>query len=188
MVAYETTPAPTLDAENSWPTTSELVRDPQLPTLIMFVHPHCPCSRSSLSELAILASQCANRVSLRIIFVVPAGFPEGWQEAGLWKSAHQIPGAAVLSDHEGIEADRFRALTSGETFLYAADGQLLFHGGVTASRGHEGESSGRTALTALINQGVAQQNQSCVYGCPLSSRSCPQVQTSNHVSDPPRAQ
>jgi len=188
MVAYETTPAPTRSAGNRWPTASQLVRDPQRPTLVMFVHPRCPCSRASLAELAVLASECAGRVRVCTIFVLPAGCPEGWEETGLWTAAQQIAGAAVLSDCEGIEADRFRATASGQTFLYDSAGRLLFQGGITAARGHEGASSGRAALTALIQQGFAERNHTLVFGCPLSSRSCLPVQSSNHASDSRRLQ
>ena len=188
MVAYETTATPTREAERYWPATSEFVRDPQLPTLMMFIHPRCPCSRASLAELTNLASQCAGRVSLRTIFVQPVGCPEGWENTGLWRMAEQIPGATVVIDRDGIEADRFRATASGETFLYAADGRLLFHGGMTASRGHEGQSVGQAALAALINRQTACQSESRVYGCPLSNRSCPPVLESIHGSDQPHAQ
>ncbi len=188
MVAYETTPAPTLHVDIRWPATSKLVRGSQRPTLLMFVHPRCPCSRASLAELAILASECPGAVSLYTIFVLPAGCQEGWEKTGLWKSAQQIPDAIVLTDCEGMEADRFHATTSGETFLYAPDGRLLFHGGITAARGHEGESSGRAALTTVIHEGIAQQNQSLVFGCPLSNRSCPQVRSSLHARHSRRAQ
>jgi hypothetical protein len=188
MVAYETTPASTLNADHHWPAESKLVRDSERPTLLMFVHPRCPCSRASLAELAILASECHSDVSLYTIFVLPVGFQEGWEQTGLWSSAQQIAGATVLPDCEGAEADRFHATASGETFLYAPDGRLLFHGGITAARGHEGSSSGRTALTTLINEGIAKQNHSLVFGCPLSNRSCLQVQTSLHASDSHRAQ
>jgi hypothetical protein len=182
MTAYETTPAPTLSPERRWPDASGLVRDPERPTLVMFVHPRCPCSRASLSELAILASQCPGRVSLRTIFVQPVGGGEGWEETALWAAAKQIPGVTASTDRGGIQADRFRARTSGETFLYAADGRLLFHGGITSARGHEGANAGRAALIALIHRGVAEQDQSPVFGCSLSNPCCPPIPASDDAS------
>jgi hypothetical protein len=37
-----------------WPESSSLQRTPGASTLVMFVHPRCPCSHASISELAVL--------------------------------------------------------------------------------------------------------------------------------------
>ena len=37
---------------------------------------------------------------------------------------------------------RFGAETSGQTLLYDRDGRLLFSGGTTGSRGHDGDNAG----------------------------------------------
>jgi len=37
-----------------WPASSSLQRAPGASTLVMFVHPRCPCSQASISELAVL--------------------------------------------------------------------------------------------------------------------------------------
>lgn len=182
MLDYDITPAPTRGALTHWPSASQLARDPICPTLVMFVHPRCPCSRASLSELGVLAAQCSQPVSLRALFVVPPDVPEQWEEAALWNTARQIPGVAVSSDGNGREAEAFGATASGETFLYGADGRLLFHGGITSSRGHAGENAGRAALAALINRGVADQSETHVYGCLLSNRCCRSNPASIHVS------
>ena len=167
MLDYERTPAATIAAAAAWPADSRLVRDPDRPTLVMFVHPHCPCSRASLHELAALASQCGERVALRIVFVTPPGVAEGWERTDLYDAASRIPGAQVCRDRDGVEAARFGATTSGESLLYAADARLLFHGGLTGSRGHEGDNAGRDAVTALVETGRAEQRSSAVYGCGL---------------------
>jgi hypothetical protein len=119
----------------------------------------------------MLATHCRNRVALRVVFVRPQGLEAGWERSSLWRDAQQIPGAAVICDSGEVEAARFGATTSGETFLYDVDGCLLFRGGVTAARGHQGDSLGRAVLTALIVQGHADQAQSPVFGCALSNRS-----------------
>ena len=132
-------------------------------------------------ELERLASQCRDKMALRIVFVRPAGFSEGWEQAQLWNTAKRIEGAVVLSDANGLEADRFGASTSGESFLYSPAGKLLFRGGLTASRGHEGESAGRRAVADLIDRKRSEQVQSPVFGCPLSNRSSPSLATSDHA-------
>ncbi len=52
--------------------------------------------------------------------------------------------------------------------LYDAKGDLLFKGGVTGSRGHEGDNLGIEALRASIDTGRPAPRGSLVFGCALS--------------------
>ena len=72
----------------------------------------------------------------------------------------------VDRDADGVEAARFGAKTSGQALLYAADGRLLFHGGLTPSRGHEGDNEGLRRVTAILD-GKAARDESPVFGCSL---------------------
>ena len=47
MVAYAGTPGKTGAPPESWPGSSQVRRNPHQATLVMFIHPHCPCSRAS---------------------------------------------------------------------------------------------------------------------------------------------
>src|SRR5688572_4384291 len=71
MLGYESTPAATLTAPSRWPAGSQLEQDPKRPTLLMFVHPRCPCSRASLDELGKLASACRGQAAMNVVFVGP---------------------------------------------------------------------------------------------------------------------
>ena len=48
---------------------------------------------------------------------------------------------------------------------YDPGGRLLFSGGITASRGHRGESRGGEALVGLINGAAERPGRSPVFGC-----------------------
>ena len=169
MLSYELTPAAPASPVRWWPTATQLVRDPGRPTLLMFVHPGCPCSRASLAELSRLLSPRRNEVAVRILMVRPAGLEAGWEKTDLWAIAQRIEGATVLCDADGVEAQRFGARTSGETMLFAPEGRLLFDGGITASRGHEGDNAGRDIIAALIDDGGNRFRQTPVFGCALSN-------------------
>ena len=171
MFEYEMTPTESAAVPARWPADSRLVRDGRRPTLLMFVHPQCPCSRASLSELAILASDCGPRATIQILFVRPPGFEPDWERTDLYVRAERIEGARVLCDIGGVEAARFGAKSSGQIFLFGSDGQLMFDGGITPSRGHEGDSPGRSALTDLILRGSADCSHSPVFGCSLLDQS-----------------
>jgi hypothetical protein len=169
MLSYELTPAAPASPDRWWPTATQLVRDPGQPSLLMFVHPGCPCSRASLAELSRLLSPRGNQVAVRIVMVRPAGLEAGWERTDLWAIAQRIKGATVLCDPDGLEAERFGARTSGETMLFAPEGRLLFDGGITASRGHEGDSAGRATVATLIDGGGKGFRQTPVFGCALTN-------------------
>lgn len=152
-----------------WPADSRLPRDPDQPTLMMMVHPHCPCSRASLGELAKLMAVSQGKVKAFALFYKPATFAEGWEKTDLWRSAERIPGVQVICDTEGSEAERFNALTSGQTILYDRTGRLQFSGGITLGRGHSGDNAGRSTLFALLHTGRGDRPQTFVFGCSLGS-------------------
>ena len=106
-------------------------------------------------------------MGVHVLFVKPEGFEEDWEKTDLWQSALMIPGVHVSVDDKGIEAERFGSQTSGQAILYGADGQLLFSGGITAARGHEGDNEGRETIVALITTGAAERRETPVFGCPL---------------------
>ena len=155
-----------------WRQASLAALDPVKPTLVMLVHPQCPCSRASISELNHLMALCPNRAAVFVLFVKPAGYPEAWAHTALWRQAAAIPGVRVLLDDNGDTARRFGAATSGQTLLYAPGGRLLYQGGLTGSRGHEGDNAGLSDMAALLGRRQAPEaaaRQEPVYGCPLTA-------------------
>lgn len=172
MLRFEMTPGNTLTGPLNWPVESALKLDADRPTLLVFLHPFCPCSRATLSEIQALSEQCDSRFTLRIVMVTAETLDTRSESESLWHSATGIPNADVVWDEACTEAKRFRATTSGETFLYGVDGGLKFQGGVTVSRGHVGESPGRELLNSLIQNGGAEASQTPVYGCPLFKEVC----------------
>jgi hypothetical protein len=164
---YENSPGQSGTSPTTWPTDSVIKRRPDLPTLVLFIHPHCPCSRASIGELAILMAHSQGWVNANALFVKPAKFGEAWEKTDLWNSATDIPGVNVTTDDNGVEARRFRSETSGQVVLYSAEGRLLFSGGITGSRGHSGNNDGRTAILSILATGKALKTETPVFGCPL---------------------
>ncbi|PYQ45511.1 MAG: RedB protein [Acidobacteria bacterium] len=170
LSAYKATPGPTAgESPSRWPVDSRIPRDPDRATLILFAHPHCPCTRASVSELARLMGRLPGRLSARVMFLRPSDVHEGWEHTDLWQTVSTIPGAAAFRDDDGVEAARFGAATSGFTVVYDAQGNLLFRGGLTASRGHEGDSFGQRRVVSLLTTGAADRSDSPVFGCALGS-------------------
>lgn len=164
---YENTPGTASKPPRIWPGGSRVRREPGLPTLVILAHPHCPCTRASIGELASLMAHTQGRLTASVLFIRPAGFSGDWEKTDLWRTAAAIPGVAAVVDEGGAESGRFGAATSGQTLLYDADGRLLFHGGITGSRGHSGDNAGRSAVVSLVNGGETEREETFVFGCSL---------------------
>jgi hypothetical protein len=150
-----------------WPTDTRLVRAGDGDTLILLAHPKCPCTRATLGDLARLMAECSGKLKTVVLFVRPDGTPTDWEKTDLWESAAAIPGVSVFTDAGGVEAQRFGAQTSGQTILYDAQGKLLFQGGITAGRGHEGDNAGEDSIVALVHGEEPVVRETPVFGCPL---------------------
>ncbi len=136
-------------------------------TLVMIAHPRCPCTRATLGELARLMAKAQGRLKTYVLFIRPEGSPVDWEKTDLWAEASAIPGVTVLVDDQGAEAERFQAATSGQNLLYSPEGKLLFSGGITFSRGHEGDNAGSGTILSILNGNEAPQSETPVFGCPL---------------------
>lgn len=150
----------------TWPPQSGIQRDGHS-TLLLFAHPHCPCTRASFSELARLLAACRYRVDTHVLFVAPRGTDESWLNSHLYTQACRLNGVTVHVDTDRRETRLFAAGTSGECYLYDRQGRLAFHGGITPSRGHEGDNYGRHAIETLLMSKKPAITSAAVFGCPL---------------------
>ena len=164
---YDTTPGELGETPAQWPAKSHLLRLAGLPTIVVMGHPKCPCTRATIGELAVMMARLHGKATAVVVFVRPQGTPEGWDDTDLRRSAATIPGVTVTTDLDEVEADLFDAQVSGQTMLYDVSGNLLFSGGITASRGHAGDNIGRSAIVSLVTAGRAEQTRTPVFGCAL---------------------
>ncbi len=167
MVRYENTPGHVERTPPDWPAASRIPQPEGHPSLVLFAHPHCPCTHATMGELARIMAQCEDKLDALVVFFYPGSSAAEWKQTALRREAASIPGVRVLDDKDGREARRFGAETSGQTMLYDASGHLLFSGGITASRGHSGDNAGRSAIVSLVNSGRANRNSTPAFGCSL---------------------
>jgi hypothetical protein len=164
---YMSTPGRAAEAPAAWPSGTRISRTGGRFTLVMLAHPHCPCTRASIAELRTVMGGAGQGLDAHVLFLEPADRPRSWTRTDLWTNAAAIPGVAVSGDPGGVEAGRFGATTSGQTLLFDPNGSLLFAGGITGARGHEGDSSGRRRLLALLRGASPDRRDSPVFGCSL---------------------
>jgi hypothetical protein len=169
MARYENSPGTVRAVPESFPATGVLQREPGMFSLVMLLHPRCPCSRATIGELEKVMARCGGRVHALVLCFKPEGAADDWAQTDLWRSAAAIPGVKVRVDEGGREAACFGAETSGQALLFDTKGRLLFHGGITAGRGHAGDNAGSEAVLALVN-GAAVRETTAVFGCPIQDR------------------
>ncbi len=174
LLNYKETPGEAAVAPSSWPSASTLPRTEDRFTLVMIVHPRCPCSRASVGELGRLMTRVGSQVRTYVLMVVPDGVDDSWEHSDLASSAGAIDGVEVRIDRSGREASLFGAATSGQTYLYSRTGELLFSGGITPSRGHYGDNLGSAEIERLALGGEhvagAAAVKSNVFGCELHEK------------------
>lgn len=161
---YQVNPGERGAEQLQWPTASTLPRSTTTPTLIMFVHPSCPCSRASIAELASIVTSTKVRPRIVVVFVT--------DEAGghLWDSVGEIAGAERILDPSELEAARFGARTSGYVVVYDAEGRLAYAGGLTGSRGHVGDNMGKRSVQGVLEGLAPVDARYGVFGCMFAAR------------------
>lgn len=169
LLRFDGTPAWQHYAPGRWPETAEIAFPTGRPALLVFLHPLCPCSRATLNELNGVVSQLPKTAlpEIHLLFVRSIKNPD-WNGGELWRQGTEIPNAIRHWDVGGRIAVRFGARTSGATLLYSANRRLLFQGGITGSRGHEGDNLGASRLLAALETGRRAPNLSQVFGCALA--------------------
>jgi hypothetical protein len=166
---YDNAPGDAASAPRAWPAGSTLVRSTGKPTLILLAHPQCSCTRASLAELAEALARATDRPKTYVLFLKPDGFSDEWAVSELWRTAAALPDVTVIRDDGGAEAHRFGVSTSGQTLLYDSAGALLFSGGITGARAHQGDNDGRRSIVALLNRQGPARTETNVFGCSLFS-------------------
>ena len=174
ILNYQNTPGPSGATPEHWPAGTPIALDGSHDTLVMFAHPKCPCTRASVEELNRLLALCHGRVTTHVFFFKPSQGPGDWTQTDLRQSVAAIPGVAVHDDPDARMARQFGADTSGYVVLYNAQGQLLYHGGITGSRGHAGDNAGEAAIAAMITGENPGLKEAPVFGCSLGDKFCSQ--------------
>ncbi len=165
--AYHARPGDAANPPVRWPTAGRMTRDPIRPSLVIFLHPLCPCSRASVSELSHIVASAQGRLAVHaVVLTLPSPAP-AWEDSGMERDLSAIPGVNVHLDPDGEEARRFGVVTSGNVLVFDSTGNRVFSGGITSSRGQEGESDGRAAVLAWISGGTNGPPSCPVFGCPL---------------------
>jgi hypothetical protein len=135
----------------------------------MLAHPDCPCSTASLAELNVAMARVPTGLTAYIVFSKPGATPEQVRASDLWTRALRMPGVHPIHDADGSLTARLDGKVSGQTLLYGPDGRLVFNGGITGGRGHEGDNFGMTSIVEHALGKRADVGSAPVFGCALAA-------------------
>lgn len=164
---YSGTPAPVGRSQVRWPVSSQIKPSPRKATFVLFLHPHCPCSRASVAVMNEIVTQFPSAAEYHAVFVRPTGVNDDWAETDLFRKCKSMVGLVTSIDEDGSEAKKFGAKASGQTYIYDADHRLAFSGGITPGRGMEGKGEERTMVESALSKKLSSPLHSPTFGCAL---------------------
>ncbi len=172
-LAADFVPGETGAMPTRWPADAGLPGPDGRPLLLVFLHPQCPCSRATLDELARLLAETEGAPRVLVPVLEPRSAAGSWLDTDVVRQARGLSGVEVVPDPDGRLASRFGVLTSGQALLYGRDSKLLYAGGLTPGRGHEGQSPGRVAVADLLAGRAPAVRSAPVFGCALRAEAPP---------------
>lgn len=136
-------------------------------TLLIFYHPHCPCTHATAVNLRTTLETSSVSLKTYAFAYCPQNVSESWISSPLTSAFKDGIGATIVVDRAGEISAHCGAKTSGHLLAYDDQGSLLFSGGVTSSRGHEGNCRPSSNLLQVITSGASDTRHWPVYGCSL---------------------
>jgi hypothetical protein len=126
-------------------------------TVVLFLSDKCPCSNSHLARIKALVKDFPS-----FAFVaVHANSNEPTPEAAAYFKQADLD-MPVIQDQESKLADQFKALKTPHAFVLAANGDILYRGGVTNS------ANGDTADKQLLREALEDVNAGHAVRTPTS--------------------
>jgi hypothetical protein len=168
LATYDLTPGNKGVEPSVWPAASGIVPARNKCNAVVFLHPRCFCSLATANELAKIMSREENRLKVHVI-VRPTRRAEEASASSSTSSATTPAHDAQLSIQDS-NSRLIKTIDSlpGHVLLFGANGNLIFAGGITASRGHEGDNLGADAmLKAMCESRRSTVSTTPVFGCSL---------------------
>jgi hypothetical protein len=149
-------------------------RRPERALIALAVHPLCPCTEASLSELGDLLARSMGRCDAVILEYQPTTPQKHWPVGAPMRELGGVR-VPVLVDHGGTLAAALGAHTSGHAVFIDATGVIRFHGGLTLARGHRGRAAAQDAILAALSGATLPIAPAPVFGCALELDCKPDV-------------
>ena len=167
LLNYQSSPCDPGSPPKEWPSETPWKLNREHGTLLLFIHPGCPCTDASVELLAREGPLIKMaRIDTRVVVFKPPHLRDQWAYTDLWDAAARLPGVKFTIDSGGTICQKFGVRTSGHVLLYSPGGVLIFTGGVTLGRGHAvGNSNSQLLHRQLLSP--EREAYAPVYGCGL---------------------
>lgn len=161
-------PANPGSSPSSWPPNDWIKASSGIPTLILAVHPRCPCSDDTLTELGKLQTTLgSHQLEIHLLFYQPLESSPDWVEGKLWNQAKAMEAVTLHRDPGGHKAIQFGLATSGQVVVYDKQGKKLFGGGITIGSICLDENPSSRLLAKSLKDSIPLIQETPVYGCSL---------------------
>ncbi len=151
---------------NRFPSVNRVALNNNKPTVLVFVHPLCPCTPATISQLETITTAAH-------ITVIQSGPAVGLNKPDTsHRSTQDHRLGRQMSDASGELSRAFGAMTSGHVVAYSPEGELLFSGGVTPGRAMTGPSKGLTELREALQSHRRVSTSTDVFGCSIFGSAC----------------
>ncbi|MBB65874.1 MAG: hypothetical protein CMO81_12515 [Waddliaceae bacterium] len=169
LVEYGLTEGSADHSVATWPASLHWPAKERKSVLVLNLHPLCPCSRATVRELRQIMEQYSTDVQLLVFAYIPdLDDKADWESHDYIETTlKQMPSTIWEWDEKGHNALQLGAHTSGDLRLFDSKRNLIFSGGITPSRGHEGPSIGKESIINYLENREAVQRTAPVFGCPI---------------------
>jgi hypothetical protein len=163
LIRYEATASQTGSPQAA---ESTVFRDGNVFSVVIGLHPHCPCSRATVAELLKIYSHVPEKTKITALVFKPKTEADSWIEC-VSLSTLQKMNATIVVDTDGERATSLGLNTSGQIQIYSPQGKLLYNGGITGARGHAGDNIGEGKALALLRGEIKFAESAPTFGCSI---------------------
>ncbi|CAD73292.1 MAG TPA: RedB [Rhodopirellula baltica] len=135
-------------------------------TVLVFYHPHCPCTRATIRCMERMIASFTSQPTIIAYAFVPSGETDHWIESETTDKLRSFGNVSIVADHNAKACRQFDVATSGHVLVYN-DSKLSFSGGITPSRGHEGNCDSGVAFLHSVNGESEDRREWPVFGCAI---------------------
>jgi len=137
--------------------------------VLVFYHPKCSCTVATARNLLKLIPKTRGDYRVVAFAYCPKNQPASWIESRCTTEFRDIPGLELKLDRGGKSSQHFGVEVSGHVLVYDSEGNLIFDGGLTPYRAHEGDCRATYHLVDCLNSEANQLTSWPVFGCKLTN-------------------
>ncbi|MCC9601701.1 hypothetical protein LOC67_14170 [Stieleria sp. JC731] len=136
--------------------------------ILFFYQPGCPCTVAAARNLQRISPLLDPHPDILAFAYQPDNAPSNWLKKRSTETLNRITSTKVIIDTNGKIAGSLGVKTSGHCIVYSKARGVIFSGGLTPLRGHEGTGPSLTQFTHCINDQDEPFTEWPVFGCSIA--------------------